>query len=292
MTGIWLHMGLSDHRARRFLENAAMVPAEARAFLQGGEDRIQIHLTPTGAYGVLPDLEQDFSDQSMAVGRLGFWLDSGHLITVRRHPLRGIDALRDAVNAGLELSDPAQGLARLQMQYAELLEKRLAVLASSLDHIEDLVLADKEGFERLPLGPARRELSRHHRELASLRSAILRAASGRNGPSHGPLPAHLPLLLQETEDLERDAAALQDRGRLLYEEVGTRISTIANRSLSALTVISTLLLPPTFVVGAFGMNVEGLPWAHDAAGFAIVLGVCLLLVIVLYAGLRRLRVLP
>jgi Mg2+ and Co2+ transporter CorA len=59
----------------------------------------------------------------------------------------------------------------------------------------------------------------------------------------------LPLLLQEAEDFERDAAALSDRARLLYEEIGNRIADRSNRALSALTAISTLLLLPTFGVG-------------------------------------------
>jgi len=94
------------------------------------------------------------------------------------------------------------------------------------------------------------------------------------------------------EDYDRDAAALQDRSRLLYEEVNTRISAVTNRSLSALTVISTLLLPPTFVVGAFGMNVPGLPWAQGASGFAIVILFCLVLIGVSYGVLRRFGILP
>ena len=57
-------------------------------------------------------------------------------------------------------------------------------------------------------------------------------------------------------------------------------------------MISTLLLPPTFVAGAFGMNVGGIPWATDKEGFWAVLGFCVLLIAVSYAVLRRFRILP
>jgi zinc transporter len=70
------------------------------------------------------------------------------------------------------------------------------------------------------------------------------------------------------------------------------MSAVTNRSLSALTVISTLLLPPTFVVGAFGMNVGGLPWMQDQEGFYICLGLCFLLVALSYFLLRKFRILP
>jgi zinc transporter len=289
---VWLHLALSDHRALRFLDGFAPVSAAARAFLLGAEDRVQIYLASEGGHGVLPDLEQDFAGEDLNPGRLRFWLDGKYLITVRRHPVQAAESLREAIAQGLALAGPADGLARLQERYGELIEARLGVLGRELDRIEDAVLADREGIDGLPLGPLRRELSRHTREFAGLRSAIQRAVSGRRGPAAGPLAAHLPLLLQEAEDLGRDAADLQDRSRLLYEEIGTRISAAANRSLSALTIISTLLLPPTFIVGAFGMNVEGMPWSHDTEGFVVVIAVCLLLVALSYALLRRFRILP
>lgn len=289
---VWLHLGLSDHRARRFLENWPEPDGDARALLLGNEDRIQFHLPPGAAFGVLPDIEQDFSGHAQEAGRLLFWLNARILVTVRRAPLSAVDNVRIAIDAGARLATPAAALALLQERFAGLVEKRLALLARELGRFEDAVLGDREGLDQLPLGPLRRELSRHTREFMSLRSALHRAISGRHGTAENPLLAHLPPMLQDAEDMDRDAVALQDRSRLLKEEVDTRIATITNRSLSALTVISTLMLPPTFVVGAFGMNVEGLPWAHDIDGFAIVIGFCLLLVGAGYLVLRRFRILP
>jgi zinc transporter len=291
---VWLHLGLSDHRARRFLEGLEGLSAEARALLLGSEDRIQLHLAGAGAFGVLPDIAQDFAEEAMDPGRLIFWLDDHSLITVRRHPLRAVEDVRAAAEAGLRLSDPAAALAALQERYAAIIEARLAVVARELGRLEDAVLSDREGLDHLPLGPLRREVARHARECAALRSALGRALSGRQGEKGGDslLAAFLPPMLQDAEDFGRDAAALTERARLLYEEVDARIAARANRALSGLTIMSTLLLPPTFVVGAFGMNVEGLPWSHDGQGFAVVIGFCVLLVAISYGLLRRFRILP
>jgi zinc transporter len=62
--------------------------------------------------------------------------------------------------------------------------------------------------------------------------------------------------------------------------------------MSALTMISTLLLPPTFVVWAFGMNVGGIPWGQSAHGFWLAVGCCVLLVLGGWTVLRRFRILP
>jgi zinc transporter len=287
---VWLHLSLADHRARRFLESFEEIVPDARELLLGPEDRIQIHLTAAGGWGILPDLERDFDDEAVGSGRLGFWLDGNRLITARRHPLRASNMLREAVEMGQLPEGPAQVLAQHQEIFIALLEKRLAHLSRELARIEDAVLADRG--DGAALGPLRRELSRYGREFSSLRSAIHRATGARNVVAASPLLEHLPLLQQESEDFERDVGALSDRARLLYEEIETRIASTTNRSLSALTVISTLLLPPTFLVGAFGMNLEGIPWARHHSGFVFVFSLCLLLIAAGYVVLRRFRILP
>jgi len=289
---IWLHLALADHRARRFLEQFPELSPEARELILSPEDRIQLHLTPRGAYGLLPDIERDFADHSLGAGRLIFWFDAGHLITARHHPVRAVEQLRDAIARGEELNSPAETLARLQEVFTTIVEQRLAVLRGELGKIEDEVLADRDHIGREVLGPLRRELSRYAREFSALRSAIYRATAIRGAALSSPLTEHLPTLQQQAEDVERDAATLQDRARLLYEEIGSRVADRSNRSLSALTVISTLLLPPTFVVGAFGMNVGGIPWAQNPHGFWAALGLCAVLVFVGYVVLRRFRILP
>ena len=174
------------------------------------------------------------------------------------------------------MASPAEALARLQEVFIGLVEQRLAVLGGELGKIEDEVLADRDHIGREVLGPLRRELSRYAREFSALRGAIYRATTVRGAALTSPLAEHLPALQQQAEDFERDAGALQERARLLYEEIGSRVADSTNRSLSALTVISTLLLPPTFVAGAFGMNVGGIPWAQSPQGFWAAMGLCAL----------------
>ncbi len=290
---IWLHLSLADHRAKRFLETFEPLPAAAREMMTTPhQDPIQFHLTPTGAFGVLPDIERDFADRSLGAGRLAFWFDAGHLVSTRLHSLRAVEHLRDAILDGADMPGPLSALVRLQEEFVGIVERRMMVLSADLGRIEDEVLADRDHIGSEVLGPLRRELSRYAREFSTLRGAIHRTMSARHVVQGSPLLEHLPLLQQEAEDFERDTTALSDRARLLYEEIGSRRADRTNRSLSALTVISTLLLPPTFVAGAFGINVGGMPWAQNPQGFWIVMGVCVMMVVISYAVLRKFRILP
>ncbi len=287
----WMHFALSDHRARRFLEAFDAAPPAARALLLSSETRVQVHLGAVSAHGILPDIEKDFGGETMGAGRLAFFVDARHLITVRHRPMRVVDEVREEAAAGLVLAAPADAFVRVVEHYIEVVEDRLTHLTQQLDHIEDVVLSDRDDIDPTGLGPVRRELSRYHREFLSLRGAFTRAVNARGSHASSPIAAHLPMLAQAAEDFDRDAAALADRARLLYEEVDTRIAATTNRSLRTLTILSTLLLPPTFIAGAFGMNLIDIPWGQSRGGFWWAMALCAVVVAGCYYVLRRFRIL-
>jgi zinc transporter len=287
----WMHFTLSDHRARRYLEGFADAPSAARSLLLSSETRLQIHVVAECAYGIIPDIEKDFEGQSLGAGRLAFFLDACRLITVRHRPMRVVDEVREEVEGGLALATPSDAFVRVYEHFVETVEERIAALAHALDHIEDGVLSDREDIDPAGLGPLRRELSRYHREFVALRGALARTMAAKGASTFGPIATHLPHLAQTAEDFDRDAAALTERARLLYEEMDSRIAARTNRSLTALTILSTLLLPPTFIAGAFGMNLPAIPWANTPGGFWWAVGLSGVVVVLCWYGLKRLRIL-
>lgn len=291
---VWLHFARSDVRGRRFLESFEAASPEARGLLTGAETRLQIHLSAETAFGILPDIEKDFDDETLGTGRLCFWLDGAHLITARRHPMRVVDDIRCEVEEGKFLpAAPALVIERLCERFFEIVDARLIAMGSELDGAEDDVLSEDSDLERINLGPLRRELARYAREIMGLRTALQRAIAGRRAVEYAdhPLTAVIGQILQLAEDFDHDVAALRERARLLHEEVDSRVANTTNRSLRALTIISTLMLPPTFLVGAFGMNVPAIPWANSHIGFWWAIGACIAIVAGCYYALRRARIL-
>ncbi|MER9827075.1 hypothetical protein NKJ51_01525 [Mesorhizobium sp. M0134] len=83
-------------------------------------------------------------------------------------------------------------------------------------------------------------------------------------------------LAARLERLDREVVMINDRARLLQEELAAELADESNRSLKALAVMSALLLPGTLIVGIFGMNTGGLPFAESPSGFflAMLLAAC------------------
>jgi zinc transporter len=289
---IWAHFPLSDQRSRAFLANIEDAPDEVREILLGTEESPRIQFSGGWAFGILPDFEREFDGRVTGPGRLRFAFDDKRFITVRRHALQVADDMHHRLTSGsTEFADPLEAFIALNKRYCELAEDQLDELADRMDSVEDKVLADTQDLERLELGPLRRDLSRRHREISLLRTAYRRSVSRQPHAHAYALAAHLPQLEQQGEDLDRAIMALQDRARLIHEDIDTKITSATNRTLRTLTIISVVLMPPTLIVGAFGMNLDGILFAKSPHGFWLAGGLCVLTIIAAFVLLRGLRIL-
>ena len=64
--------------------------------------------------------------------------------------------------------------------------------------------------------------------------------------------------------------ALQERIKLLQEEIAAQINEQTNRSLFVLTTVSVLALPINIIAGFLGMNVGGIPLTDSPHGFWVI----------------------
>lgn len=284
----WSHLALGDLRSKLLLDKVAGLPSDARTLFIQRETRVNFDQADGWVFGVLPDLERDLAGRPQGEGRLVFAMNAERLITGRLHALRAVDDLRREVDAGAPFDSPAAALARIIEHYIDRLEQVFEDAGAGLAEVEDYVLTEPTDLAETGLTPIRRSLSRYRREVQALRGVLMRAYAGRGSRRVAMLAEWLPELTAAVDDLDREAAGLQDRARLLHEEIDTLINSATNRAMRTLTVISTLLIPPTLITGAWGMNVGGVPFAHTESGFFAVGVICVAVVAGLLWMLRRL----
>jgi zinc transporter len=287
---LWLHLPLSDNRTRVFIEHLSALPEAVRENLLGPEQAPRFSWEDGWAFGMLSDFERDLDGKPTTPGRLRFAFNDQILITIRRHALYSPDQARYAIERGEAIASPIEALELLCEHYCAAVRIKLDHIGVELDRVEDHILDGSLRAETFKLGPARRESSRHHREMIAFRSAFQPLAQRREKKCPVELYDAGQRIVQKLDEIDRDAASLLDRGRLLHDEIDTLTNSATNRSLRALTMISTLLLPPTVIVGAFGMNLHGIPYAESAFGFASAAGWCAVSVALASFILWRLRV--
>ena len=108
-------------------------------------------------------------------------------------------------------------------------------------------------------------------------AAAARAVHESTGRSagNGSLMRLAPVAMFYAGDDERlrDMAALEERIKLLQEDIAGRVAEANNRSLYLLTIVTVLALPINIIAGLLGMNVGGIPLAQDGHGFWIIVAI-------------------
>lgn len=279
----WLHFNQSDARTA---QTVARLPLseDAQEALISHDTHVILQLQDSAAYGVFVDWQHQRATELGAripgghdgLGWLHFAITDGLLITARRQPLRSVETVRRRAVAGDRQTHPLAVLETIVEHFANTTERAIDGLAEALDRVEDRVLADAIGDERRDLALLRHQSVRLHRPLTAMRR-VLKQFEQRNAPETGfgdALVAMVSRLGQRFDDLDGDVSTVQERARLLQDEVAAKLAERTNRHLYVLSMITALLLPPSLVVGVFGMNLHGLPFAdhHAGAWAAIVLG--------------------
>ena len=214
--------------------------------------------------GVLPAYARTGDADQFELTCWHFAMLPHRVVTGRRRPTRTLVKMWESIQAGNCPEGPAHLVDRCIAEFAREVRARLATLASSLDPVEDMLI-EQRGASQLNhlggrLGTVRREATRLKRALIPIARAI--DEDEDNLPVWTGFSQHDAehRLLHSALD---DIGALQDRIHSLQDELTTRLAEETNRRLYLVSVVTTVLLPATFVTGFFGMNTGGLLWGGD-----------------------------
>jgi zinc transporter len=288
---LWLHLNGGTNQARQWLASRSGLPEEIVERLLDSDPRTCLEVVREGLFGVLTDLHRELDGGSWEIGSLRLWCDRRRLVTVRHHPLRAAARLRRKLRDGLAVATAPALAGELIHALAEELEAAAGELTFAVDEIEDDVLAGHGHHHRRRLGEVRRPAARLVRHVPIGRHAGARLAL------RPPTWLAADELDELRDGIERlgavvdDLSGLQERAKMLEEELAARLAEETNRNLYVLSILTAIFLPMTLLTGVFGMNVAGLPWTQGQGGFAWTMGLMAAIAIVTLAVLRWLRLL-
>jgi zinc transporter len=268
---VWLHFDLLDQRCQNWLSALSHLHETGRATLLSTGDHQHMRVATDCLAGVLADTIRKLDDVTEDLGHWRFAIAEGLVISAGRHSLQAIETVRQEIANGAALRAPANLVEAILEAIAGDCERRVQRLSDDLDRIEDRALADAVHDDRRPLGHLRRHVVRLHRRIGSLLTMIHRLDHQAKAEPAASLHLAVARVTQRLVDLEHALREMQERGRLLQEEVSNKLATETNNYLQAISVITALFLPPTLIVGIWGMNVKGLPLTDSDNGFVWVM---------------------
>ncbi len=287
----WLHFNLADTRAVNRINAQADLPAEARQLFADVDNHIRCERVDDGLLLVIGDLHHEFDGDPERFGVLRLYIDGQRIITGRHHPLKSLDQLRRQLLDGRVVPTPMALLLQLLDDIADSIAAVVTQLNVLVDDAEDEILAGHMHEQRQELGRVRRLLARLRRHVNAGRMAVAGALGALPPWCDERDTAELRSAVQRLEGIVQDIELVQERSRLLQEEIAGWMGEATNRNLFVLSIVTVVLLPINLITGIFGMNVGGLPFAGDGAGFLEVMAVMVVAVTVSLWLLRSRRVL-
>jgi zinc transporter len=270
---VWLHFNLAHSMTDKWLRDNLQLSEVFHESLKAGSQSTRVELDDDMLVAVVNDVHYDFAFEPSDISTM--WLSVGPrlVVSARLQPLRSIDRLRDAVKKGAPLRSSVDLLVHLMHDQGDVLVSIVRTTTTSVDAIEDKLLSGRLETKRANLGALRRLLVRLQRLLAPEPAALFRLLKL---PPDWMDEEDVEDLRQSTEEFNvalSDMAALQERIKLLQEEIAGRVAEANNRSLYVLTIVTVLALPINIIAGLLGMNVGGIPLAGSPHGFLMVVAI-------------------
>lgn len=266
---VWLHFNLVDSRSRTWIASCDRIPQVARDLLLENDPHIQVEILEDGFMGVLGDLYYEFDADPDRLGFLRIYVDRDCTISVREKPLKAIDLLRRNLLAHPEvIESPMDLMVHLLDNLNSMFDRIVDDIKEVVEDIEDQILKDNFSVDKGKFSRLRRLLARLRRHFSANNQVlsqrlIPQLPSWCSELEESELHRHLDRLRAVVQDLE----LVQERARLVQEEMASRLQETVNRNLYVLSIVTTVFLPIALITGVFGMNVGGVPWTEDSLGF-------------------------
>jgi zinc transporter len=269
---VWLHVEGIGHGET--MDLPGYVPHMAANALVASETRPRCDEVDDGALINLRGTASDTMQDSDGLVSIRVWVEGHRVTSVSRHALAALPKVVSAMRAG-RLTDGGDFVAALAQAISTELDPQVAELGDSLDDCEGML----DGGDIYEL---RRKIARIRSQAIVLRRFV--------APDRDALGAMAQLEfdwisredrmhLREAADrfarMAEELEAVRERAALLHEQLtDLRAEMIDQRSL-AIAVTAFIFLPLTFVTGLLGMNVDGIPFAHEPWSFWGVVAFCM-----------------
>lgn len=273
---VWIHLTTNDERAQAWLGGEAALSPYVIETLTAAETRPRCDAVGSGAVINLRGLSSEEMAASDPLASIRIYALDGRLFSVTRKHLNAVPIVRTEVEAGAIL-DPGDLIAAMAQAITEELDPVVADLGDSLDDCEERITANSAFELRRQVNRARVQAIGFRRFLVPQRAALEKLANLGVGWLGDDDRLHLTAAADRAARMAEELESIRERAALTHETLtDLRAEQIDQRAL-IIAVVAMVFLPLTFITGLLGMNVAGIPFAHEQWAFGAVVAICVVL---------------
>jgi zinc transporter len=283
----WLHFNRLAPETREWLEESSDLDETVITALLQTETRPRCAAYEDGLLLNLRGINHNPGAEPEDMISVRIWATQNLVISMRSYPVKAIHEVREEVAAGL-LENPSPGglLVAIAERLIDKIEPVIDQLKDDADELEEALLSDEKPMPARELAEFRRTILVLRRYILPQREAMVQLQ--REGrllfdQDHA-------IHLRETGDritrIAEELDSIRDRATVLQDQVAGQRQEQLNQRLLVLSLVSAFFLPLTFITGLLGMNLAGIPFAHEPWSFTAVVALSITLALILAAFLR------
>jgi zinc transporter len=278
---VWIHLDGREQETLGWLQEHAGVPSTVIYALTAMETRPRSEAIEDGALINLRGPAEGEAEGDKLVS-IRAWVEDHRAITVTFRHLGGLDSIRTQMEKG-EIKDPGDLISHLAMTITKRLDPIITDLGDEVDACETSIEPANAFETRRKIAAARSDAIVYRRFVAPQREALTHLAQLECDWLEEDDRLHLREAADRFARMTEELEAVRERSALIHEQLtDLRSEQIENRAL-LLSIVALVFLPLTFLTGLLGMNVEGIPGAHEPWAFAAVCVLCVVIAIAITA---------
>ena len=262
---VWTHLEGEDDLLAVHASDETIPDVAANA-LVASETRPRCDAIDHGAILNLRGLGAGSPDQTDRLVSIRMWVRDNRVVSASRHPMNATATVRAKMEAG-RIHDAGDLVAAYAWAISTELDPEIAALGDRLDDVES-------ALEPSHLYRLRREITAVRSEAISFRRFVAPDRDALHtlpGLGFDWLAEDDRLHIIEAADrfarMAEELESVRERAALLHEQITDLRAEQTDQRALYISIVAFIFLPLTFITGLFGMNVEGIPYAHSALSF-------------------------
>jgi zinc transporter len=285
----WLHFNRLSEETRDWLETSSGLDETVIAALLQAETRPRCVAHDEGVLLNLRGINHNPGAEPEDMISVRVWATRNLVISMRSYPVKAIHEVREEVAAGNVPQSPGDLLVILAARLIDRIEPVVDQLNDDADEFEEKLLREDEDVPPSDLAEFRRTILLLRRYIQPQREAMVQLQREGKMLINPDQVIDLREIADRVTRIAEDLDSIRDRAAVIQDQISGQRQEQLNQRLLALSVISALFLPLTFLTGLLGMNVAGIPFAHTPWAFTFVVALTVALAAALLLYLRKLR---
>ena len=282
---VWVHFHAPHPDTETWLRNSSGLDSYVVDGLLAPESRPRCDWYDDGILLNLRGVNLNPGAEPEDMVSIRIWIDEFRVISTRFRKLMAVQDIRDQFSVGKGPVSPGHLVARLAARLTDRMGPVIEELSDSLTDLEDQLIAADSGQQpelrgfRATLIDLRRVAISLRRYIAPQRDALNRLLQLEEHWLDERMQGRLRETVDRVTRIIEELDEVRERSAVLQDELGNRMSHRMERTMYALTVVATIMLPLGFLTGLLGINVGGMPGAESPWGFWAVCAIMLAVVV-------------